>query len=80
MGCGGGLRRSPCRLFCVAHSGAGFRLRGLSEGATYRVKPLDGKLVEKQGILSGSFLMRRGLHLRLEGDFDSTAVLLERID
>ena len=64
----------------MAHSGAGFRLRGLSEGATYRVKPLDGKLVEKQGILSGSVLLRRGLHLRLEGDFDSTAVLLERID
>lgn len=64
----------------MAHSGAGFRLRGLSEGATYRVKPLDGKLVEKQGILSGSFLMSRGLHLRLDGDFDSAAVLLERID
>ena len=80
MRCEGGLRRNPRRLFCVAHSGAGFRLRGLSEGATYRVKPLGGKLVEKQGILSGSFLMSRGLHLRLEGDFDSTAVLLERID
>ena len=80
MRCEGGLRRNPRRLFCVAHSGAGFRLRGLSEGATYRVKPLDGKLVEKQGILSGSLLMSRGLHLRLEGDFDSTAVLLERID
>jgi alpha-galactosidase len=64
----------------VGHSGAGFRLRGLSEGATYRVKPLDGKLGEKQGILSGSFLMNDGLNLRLEGDFDSTAVLLERID
>jgi alpha-galactosidase len=64
----------------VAHSGAGFRLRGLSENTTYRVKPLDGKLVEKQEILSGSFLMNHGLNLRLEGDFDSTAVLLERID
>jgi hypothetical protein len=64
----------------VAHSGAGFRLRGRSEGATYRVKLLDGKLVEKQEILSGAFLMNDGLNLWLEGDFDSTAVLLERID
>lgn len=64
----------------MARPGAGFRLRGLSEGATYRVKPLDGKLGEKHGILSGSFLMNHGLSLRLEGDFESTAVLLERID
>jgi len=55
-------------------------LRGLDERATYRVKPLDDKLVDKQEVLSSSFLMNHGLNLRMEGDFDSTSVLLERVD
>lgn len=55
-------------------------LRGLDERALYRVKPLDDKLVEKQEILSGSYLANHGLNLRLGGDFDSTSVLLERVD
>jgi len=55
-------------------------LRGLDERAAYRVKPLDDKLVEKQEILSGSYLMNHGVNLRLGGDFDSTSILLERID
>jgi hypothetical protein len=29
---------------------------------------------------SGSYLMNRGVDLRLEGDYDSTALILERID
>ena len=41
---------------------------------------MDDKLVEKQEVLSGSFLMNHGLNLRLEGDFDSTSVLLERVE
>jgi alpha-galactosidase len=53
-------------------------LRGLDENAAYRVKSLDGKLVEKQEVLSGSFLMHHGLNLRLWGDYDSTLVILER--
>jgi alpha-galactosidase len=55
-------------------------LRGLDEKAVYRVKPLDDKLVEKQETLSGSYLMNHGLNVLLKGDFDSTAVLLERAD
>jgi alpha-galactosidase len=55
-------------------------LRGLDEKAVYRVKPLDDKLVDNQGTLSGSYLMNHGLTLLLRGDFDSTSVLLERVD
>lgn len=55
-------------------------LRGLDERAVYRVESIDGKLFEKQPELSGAYLMRRGLNLNLRADFDSTAVLLERIE
>jgi len=73
-------------LFAFLHSQEYLRpaptlyLHGLDENATYRVKPLDDKLVEKQGTLSGAFLMRHGLNLRLTGDFDSTLVILERME
>ena len=30
--------------------------------------------------LSGAYLMHRGLNFRLGGDFDSTSVLIERVD
>jgi alpha-galactosidase len=53
-------------------------LRGLDENAAYRVKSLDGKLIERPEVLSGSFLMYHGLNLRLRGDYDSTLVILER--
>ncbi len=55
-------------------------LRGLDERAVYRVESIDGKLLEKQPELSGGYLMRGGLNVNLRGDFDSTAVLLERIE
>jgi len=55
-------------------------LRGLDENALYRLKPIDDKLVEKQQMLSGSYLMNHGLEFKLVGDFDSTSVLLERVD
>jgi alpha-galactosidase len=73
-------------LFAFLHSQQYLRpapticLRGLDERGMYRVKPMDDKLVEKQDVLSGSFLMNHGLNLRLEGDFDSTSVLLERVE
>jgi alpha-galactosidase len=56
------------------------RLRGLDAKALYRVESIDGKLVEKQGQLSGAFLMSAGLNLNLRGDYDSTAVILERVN
>jgi alpha-galactosidase len=55
-------------------------LRGLDEQALYRLRSVDGKLVEQQGILSGSYLMNRGLNFKLRGDFDSTSLLLERME
>ena len=55
-------------------------LRGLDEHSLYRLKPIDDKLVEKQQFLSGSYLMNHGLNFNLVGDFDSTSVLLERVE
>ena len=40
---------------------------------------IDGKLLDKQQELTGAYLMGAGIHLNLRGDFDSTAVLLERV-
>ncbi len=56
------------------------RLRGLQANALYRPETLDDKLVDKPRALSGSYLMNRGLDFRLVGDFDSTMIVLERID
>jgi alpha-galactosidase len=55
-------------------------LRGLDERALYRLNTIDDKLVEKQRVLSGSYLMNHGLDFNLVGDFDSTSVLLERVE
>jgi alpha-galactosidase len=54
------------------------RLSGLDEKAVYRVKTIDDKLIGGLAAVSGAYLMNRGLDLRLTGDFDSTAVVLER--
>ncbi len=56
------------------------RLRGLDERALYKLESLDGKLVERQGELSGAYLMGAGLNLNLRGDYDSTAVVLDRVN
>jgi len=55
------------------------RLRGLEEKALYKVEAIDNKLMDRQPQLSGAYLMRAGLNLNLRGDFDSTAVILERV-
>jgi alpha-galactosidase len=56
-------------------------LHGLDERALYRLKAIDDdKLIEKQRVLSGSYLMNAGLNFNLEGDFNSTSVLLERVE
>ena len=54
------------------------RLQGLDAHATYRLESVDGKLVERQPQLSGAYLMQAGLNVNLRGDFDSTAVILEK--
>jgi alpha-galactosidase len=55
-------------------------LRGLDERKLYRIRTIDDKMTEKRETASGAFLMHRGLNLRLGGDFDSTAIVLERLD
>ncbi len=55
-------------------------LRGLEEGALYRITPFDDKLSGGRQTASGAWLMNHGLRFRLAGNFDSTSVLLERID
>jgi alpha-galactosidase len=53
--------------------------RALNANALYRLIPIDDKLLEKQEVVSGSFLMNYGLQFKLTGDFDSTAVSVERL-
>lgn len=53
-------------------------LRGLDPRAVYRVRSLDGKLKEKLETASGAYLLAHGLTFDLTGDFDATAVVLER--
>jgi alpha-galactosidase len=54
------------------------RLAGLDPKATYRLHPLDPKQLRSQQEASGSYWMSHGLQLDLLGDYDSTAVVLER--
>ncbi|MGA8030562.1 MAG: alpha-galactosidase [Bryobacteraceae bacterium] len=54
-------------------------LEGLDGRAVYRLESVDGKLAEKETEVSGAYLMQNGLNLVLRGDFDSTAVLLHRV-
>jgi alpha-galactosidase len=53
-------------------------LRGLDEKALYKVRTIDNKLVGRLDVVSGSYLMRRGVNFRLTGDFDSSMIVLER--
>ncbi len=53
-------------------------LRGLDAKALYKVTMVDDKLVEKSSVVSGSYLMNHGLTFRLTGDFDASAVWLDR--
>lgn len=55
------------------------RLQGLDEKAVYRLESIDNKLLDKQTELSGAWLMQNGIQLVLKGDFDSTLVMLHRI-
>jgi alpha-galactosidase len=55
-------------------------LEGLDERATYRVTTIDDKLANKSATLSGAALMHRGLQLRMKGDFDSTMIVLDRLE
>jgi alpha-galactosidase len=54
------------------------KLRGLDERAVYRMQSVNGRL-DGPAELSGAALMHRGLRLNLRGDYDGTAVLVERL-
>ncbi len=54
-------------------------LEGLNPRALYRIESIDNKLLDKQPGVSGAWLMQNGLHVELKGDFDSTLVLLHRV-
>ena len=54
------------------------RLRGLDERAIYKLESVNNKLLERQPQLSGAYLMRAGINVNLRGDFDGTAIILDR--
>jgi alpha-galactosidase len=53
-------------------------LQGLDARAVYKLESIDGKLIDKQQQLSGAYVMENGIDLNLQGDYDSTAVLIHR--
>jgi len=53
-------------------------LRGLDPNAMYRIGALDPEKYTGEIMVSGSVLMGAGVNLRLGGDYDSTALVLER--
>jgi alpha-galactosidase len=55
------------------------RLRGLAPDAMYRLRALDPEKYTGEAVLSGSVLMGAGVNLKLEGNYDSTALVLERL-
>ena len=54
------------------------RMEGLDAKATYTIRPLDAAKYAGEMTVSGSVLMGAGVTLPLHGDYDSTALLLER--
>ena len=55
------------------------RLQGLDPKAMYRVHALDAGKYSGEATVQGSVLMGGGVELKLEGDYDSTALELERL-
>ncbi len=53
-------------------------LSGLAEDALYKVEAIDPGQVQEVGTVSGAYLMHHGIHLNLQGDYDSTSVILEK--
>jgi len=54
-------------------------LQGLDPGAMYRIRPLDPSKYTGEPTVQGSVLMGVGVRISLTGDYDSTALALERI-
>jgi alpha-galactosidase len=56
-----------------------FQLQGLDPAATYRVRPMDPDQYAGDAVVSGAVLMGQGIFVRLAGDYDATAVVLEKV-
>ena len=55
------------------------RLRGLDDKGVYSIESVvEGKLLSTMKEASGAYLMNNGLTINLRGDYDGTAVILER--
>jgi alpha-galactosidase len=54
-------------------------LHGLEEEAMYKVEPIDPAQLTATAAVSGAYLMHHGINVNLAGDYDSTAVILEKI-
>ncbi len=71
-------------LFAYLHSmrygmaQPGIHLEGLDSKARYRVRALDERKYAGETSVSGAVLMGQGVDLRLMGDYDSTALVVER--
>jgi len=55
------------------------KLEGLDATAIYRVRALDAAKYKGAELVSGSVLMGDGVRLGLTGDYDSTALVLEKV-
>jgi alpha-galactosidase len=55
------------------------RLDGLDRKANYRITPLDKDKYVGETVVSGAILAGHGIELKLAGDYDSTAVVIERM-
>ncbi|WP_260704754.1 alpha-galactosidase [Edaphobacter flagellatus] len=56
------------------------QLKGLEPKASYQVRALDAGKYKGEAVVSGAVLMGEGINLGLAGDYDSTAVVLERLE
>lgn len=56
------------------------RLKGLDANAMYRVRALDPQKYRGEEMVSGAVLMGAGVQLNLRDDYDSTAVVFERVN
>jgi alpha-galactosidase len=56
-----------------------FHLQRLAEDAMYAVTTIDDKVQNHTERLSGAYLMHHGIQLRLRGDYDGTAIKLDRV-
>ena len=76
---------SQAVLFAYLHSQhygllqPSIQFRGLDARANYRVTPLDAAKYRGETTVSGAVLMGQGVTLGLAGDYDSTAVVLQRV-